>query len=261
MRDILFEHCVEFQDCFLFDGRFSPFEKVEDLPDYYPNGFRDYYPLVLIGEIGSLINLSCKEVRSPNIYDKEIEDECADIFIYLLLFGRMLEIHDKKRVFGLIQEHWKRPVASVVTKSNYYSECREMMKIVDRFLEPGKEILYTEEYFYGIFSSLQQVSMFTTKLEWQQVINSSHKQLVQKHTDPTNFTPDGLYRGSSRINIEKLLRFVESVGACLPEKRKDFLNRMGEIQAKCWPLTYSGDFTDIPLSGVERRNLLQPFAS
>jgi hypothetical protein len=229
MRDILFEDCVEFQDCFLFDGRFSPFEKVDDLMDYYPSGFRDYYPLVLIGEIGSLINLSCKEVRSPNIYDKEIEDECADIFIYLLLFGRMLEIHDKKRVFGLIQEHWKRPVAGAITRNNYYSECRKMMKKVERFLEPGKERLYNEEYFYEIFSSLQQVSMFATRLEWQQVINNFHTQVIQKHTDPNSFTPDRLYRGSFRINIEKLLGFVERVDAFLPEKRKDFLKRMGEL--------------------------------
>jgi hypothetical protein len=235
MTNLSFEDCVRFQDCFLFDGKFYPFEKVDNLPDYYPNGFRDYYPLVLNGEIGSLINLSCKEVRSVNIYDKEIEDECADIFIYLLLFGRMLEIHDKKRVFGLIQEHWKRPVAGVITRNNYYSECEELQDNIRRFRKPEKERLYNEEYFYEIFSSIQQISKFKTGLEWQQVIDNFHRQIIQKHTDQNNFTPDGLYKGSSRINVDGLLKFTDDVGIVLPEKRKDFLKRMGKVQSHSFP--------------------------
>ena len=232
MRDITFQDCVELQDCFLFDGRFSPFEKVKD--------FRTYYPHVLIGEIGGLFNFSCKLVRSPNPYDEQIEDECADIFIYLLLFGRMLEIHDQKRVLGLVDKHWTNPVNTVHTEDGYYNQCKEMIEKVLCFLKPGKEHYYNDGYFYEIFSSLQQVSRFITKQDWQYIINKFHHQVIQKYTDVNCFTVDGLYKGSFRINIDGLLSFISNVGMELPEKRVDFLNRVKVLQSSFWPALTSG---------------------
>jgi hypothetical protein len=222
-----------FQDCFLFDGKFSPFEKVKD--------FRAYYPRVLIGEVGGLLNLSCKSVRSPNIYDEEIKNECADIFIYLLLFGRMLEIHDQRQVLGLIGKRWNEPVTAIVTEEDYHNQCVEMIEKVLCFLKPGKERYYNEGYFYEIFLSIQQSSKFITKLDWQYIINKFHQQVIQEHTNVNYFTPDGLYKGSFRINIDNLLHFTGKVGVELPEKRIDFLKRMKLAQSKFWPMLISGD--------------------
>lgn len=228
MKDILFEDCIEFQNCFLFDGKFSPFEQVED--------FLTYYPRVLIGEIGGLFNISCKSVRSVNIYDDEIEDECADIFIYLLLFGRMLEIHAQKCVLGLIAKHWSDPVPDdLKTEEDYYNQCKNMIEKVIFFLNPDREHYYSEHHFYDIFSAIRQISNFKIKLSWQQVINTFHGYVIQKHTNPNLFTLDGLYRGSSRVNIGALLQFVDKIEMKLPAKRVDFLRRMENIQFELWP--------------------------
>lgn len=233
MRDISFQHCVEFQDCFLFDGRFSPFEKVDD--------FQAYYPRVLIGEIGGVINLSCKLIRSPNIYDKDIEDECVDMFVYLLLFGRMLEIHDQRRVLGLIGKRWTARVIAVRTEEGYYKQCEGMIEKVLCFLKPGKERYYNEEHFYEIFSSIQTVSQYISKQNWQCIINKFHQQVVYTHTDPNCFTIDGLYKGSFRINIDRLLSFISKVDIELPKKRVDFLNRVKVVQSGFWPTLSSGN--------------------
>jgi hypothetical protein len=243
MRDISFTDCVEFQDCFLFDGKFSPFENVGD--------FRKYYPRVLIGEIGGLLNLSCKVPRSANTYDDEIKDECADIFIYLLLFGRMLEIHDQKQVLCLIGKNWNEPVTVVLTEEEYYNECVGMIEKVCCFLKSGKEQYYNEGYFYEIFLSIQQASKFITKQNWQHIINKFHEQVIQKHTDVSHFTPDGLYKGGCRINIDNLLYFTRSVGVELPEKRIEFLQRMQVIQSKFQPDLSSRE----PMKSTNANNL------
>jgi hypothetical protein len=227
MRDISFQECVEFQDCFLFDGKFSPFEKVED--------FRAYFPRVLIGEIGGLFNLSCKLARSVNPYDNEIEDECADLFIYLLLFGRMLEIHDQKQVLGLIAGHWNDPVTITLTEEEYYNRCEDILEKVLCFLKPGKESYYNEHHFYELYLSIKQASKFITGLDWQPVINKFHRGVLQTHTDPNSFTADGLYKGTCRIHIDSLLRFIEKTDVKLPEKRVAFLKRMDALQDSFWP--------------------------
>src|SRR5262245_15201145 len=201
MDDLSFHDCVEFQDCFLFEGHFTPFEDVKD--------FHTYYPRVLLGEIGGLINLACKQVRSVNIYTEEITDECADIFVYLLLFGRMLEIHDRKPVLGLIQEDWNQKIDGVLTEEDFYNECRSLIKKIDRFLDPEAGPLYNPSYFREIFWSLRRASRYITNREWQQVINDFHQQVLYKHTDVNNYTIDGLYRGCFRIHLDKLLGFAD----------------------------------------------------
>lgn len=223
MKDLSLQDCIELQDCFLFDGKFSPFENTDD--------FLEYFPLVLVGEIGGLINVSCKLVRTPNIYTDEIEDECADIFIYLLLFGRMLEIHEQKEVFNLIESHWNFPVAPLQTEKEYYASCLAMLEKALHFLQPGKAEYYNGEYFCDFFLSILQVSNYITKKEWRQVINKFHEKVIQKHTDPNYFTLDGLYKGSFRINIEKLLAFADSIDIQLPEKRISFLRRVAVAQS------------------------------
>lgn len=227
MRDISFQDCVEFQDCFFFDGKFSPFEIVDD--------FRSYYPRVLLGEIGGLLNLSCKLARSANTYGEEIRDECADIFIYLLLFGRMLEIHDQRQVLGLVAKHWNDPITVTLTEADYYNRCEDMMEKVLCFLRPEKETYYNESRFYHIFSSIRQASNFITKVPWQHVVNQFHRDGIQKYTQPDRFTLDGLYKGSFRINIDNLLRFIIKVDVELPEKRVSFLERVKVAQSIFWP--------------------------
>jgi hypothetical protein len=236
MRDLSLQDCIEFQDCFLFDGKFSPFE--------FAGNFQDYYPRVLMGEIGGLFNLSCKLARSPNIYDDEVEDECADIFIYLLLFGRMLEIHDKKEVFNLIGKRWNHTVAPLQTEGEYYDCCMTMMEKAIRFLKPGKEEYYNAEYFCDFFLSILQASNYRTKKEWRQVINKFHEKVIQNHTDPNHFTFDGLYKASFRINVEKLLAFADRVGVQLPEKRMSFLRRAAVAQSRYFPELSSEESTN-----------------
>lgn len=223
LRDITFQDCVEFQDCFLFDGKFSPFENIDN--------FQTYFPRVLIGEIGGLLNLSCKSERSPNIYDDEIKDECADIFIYLLLFGRMIEMHQGKKVFGSIAENWSdSQTTRLKTEDDFYDQCMKMLKMVLCFLEPGSVTFYNERHFYEIFSTLREVSNYKTKLSWQQVINSFHQYVIHRHTNPITFTPEGLYKGSFQINIDNLLRLIDHIDLELPKKRVDFLKRMKAVQ-------------------------------
>src|SRR5262249_33970361 len=161
---------------------------------------------------GGLINLSCKLIRSPNIYNEQIEDECADLFIYLLLFGRMLGIHNNKDVLKLIDKNWNMSVDGVVREEDYYSKCVMMIEKTLCFLKPEKEHFYNEEYFYEIFLSIQQVSSFITKLDWQNVVNRFHYHAINKYTDINLFTPDGLYKGSFRINIDRLLCFTWKIG-------------------------------------------------
>lgn len=224
MKNLSFYDCAEFQDCFLFDGKFSPFENVED--------FREYYPRVLIGEIGGLFNLSCKLVRSPNIYENEIEDECADIFIYLLLFGRMLEIHDQKKVLGAINESWHEPVRQLVSEKEFFDCCTMMMEKSLRLLKPEREQCYTSQYFLEIFLLLLQASQYITQRDWQHTINKFHRQVILKHTDPASFTFDGLYKGSFRINVDKLLTFMDRINLQLPEKRIKILKRVAIAQSE-----------------------------
>jgi hypothetical protein len=220
----------------LFDGKFSPFENVDD--------FLDYYPLVLVGEICGLINVSCKLVRTPNIYTDDIEDECADIFIYLLLFGRMLEIHKEKQVFNLIRSHWRYPVAPLQTEKEYYACCLALNEKALRFLKPGREECYNDEYFRDFFLLILQVSNYITKKEWRQVINKFHEKVIQKHTDPNCFMFDGLYRGSFRINIDKLLAFADSIDIQLPEKRISYLRRVAVAQSVYFPEPSSKETTN-----------------
>lgn len=251
MRAITFQDCVEFQNCFLFDGKFSPFENIDN--------FQTFYPHVLIGEIGGLINLSCKTARSVNIYDDEIKDECADIFIYLLLFGRMLEIHDDKKVLGAIAERWSDPlITTLKTEEDFYHQCIKMLKMVLCFLEPGSESYYSERHFYEIFSTIRQVSEFKTKLSWQEVINTFHKIIIHRHTNPASFTMDWLYRGSGRMNIKKLLQFIRKIDMDLPVKRIEFLERIMEIQSKIWmvePFSNGAECEELSAQENQRHNI------
>jgi hypothetical protein len=224
MKDVSFYLCVEFQDCFLFDDHFSPFEHVGD--------FRKYYPRVLLGEIGCLINASCKQPRSANLYDEEIKDECTDLFIYLLLFGRMLKIHKQIDVFGLIQKRWNDRIDGSISEDDFYNKCRGLMKKVDRFLDPEAEGLYNERYFYEIFLSIQQISRYQTGLDWQQVVNDFHRQVLVTHMDPKNITLDGWYKGVSRLDFGKLLGFIEKVDVNLPPKRIQFLERIAILHGQ-----------------------------
>lgn len=224
MKDLSFQDCVEFQDCFLFEGKFSPFENVED--------FWEYYPRVLIGEIGGLFNLSCKLVRSPNIYEHEIEDECADIFIYLLLFGRMLEIHDQKRVLCSVSESWHKPVRQLSSEKAFFDCCMTMMEKSLCFLKPEREHCYNNQHFLEIFLLLLQASQYITQKDWQHTVNIFHRQVILKYTDPARFTFDGLYKGSFRINIDRLLTFIDRMNLQLPDKRVNFLKRVAIAQPK-----------------------------
>lgn len=222
MKDIKLQDCIEFQDCFLFDGRFSPFEDVDD--------FLDYYPRVLLGEIGGLINLSCKLVRTSRTYDEEIEDECVDIFIYLLLFGRMLEIHRQKEVFNSIRTAWDEPFPALRSKQKYNDCCASLMEMALRLIKPGKEQYYNDAAFHECFLVIRQASCFITNQSWQQLVNQFHRQTVIRHTDPTKLAFNGLFNGVFQIRMSSLLKFIEKVEIDLPQKRVKCLKELEAAQ-------------------------------
>lgn len=232
MKNFSLNDCIEFQNCFLHDGKFSPFENVGD--------FRVYFPRVLIGEIGGLINLHCKLRRSCNKHDDEIEDECVDMFIYLLLLGRMLEIHDGKQVLGSIRECWNAPITPLASEEDLYQCLEEMIWSAFRLLKPGKELCYNETFFQGFFFSVQRVSEFVTSQSWQHLVNKFHQQVIEKHTAPMSFSFDGAYRGSFMMDIGHLLALIDKIEIKLPQKRIEFLARVNATQSIYFP----GYFTE-----------------
>jgi tRNA uridine 5-carbamoylmethylation protein Kti12 len=153
----------------------------------------------------------------------------------------MLEIHDQKQVLSLIGKRWNEPVSVILTGEDYYDRCLGMIEKALCFLEPGREQYYNEDYFYEFFSSIQQISKFVTKHDWQQNINQFHREAILKYTDPNQFTLDGLYKGSFRIDTDRLLYLIDKVDMELPEKRVDFLKRVKVAQSMFLPTPSSKD--------------------
>ena len=74
MKSITLKQCAKFQEIFFHDRVYSPYEIIKNY---------DYFPMVILGEIGTLLNTYLKQYRSPNDYKKEIGN---DVQTYLFVF-------------------------------------------------------------------------------------------------------------------------------------------------------------------------------
>lgn len=67
-QNITFKTCFKIQECFRVPGNsipiYSPFEKV--------GNWDRYFQLAIVGEIGSLLNLYCKQLRKYKQYQQQI---------------------------------------------------------------------------------------------------------------------------------------------------------------------------------------------
>jgi hypothetical protein len=218
MKDISLVDCIEFQDCFLYDGHFQPFETVKR--------YETYYPLALIGEFGGMIDLACKRVRSANLYTEQLTDECADMFVYLLLFGRMLEIHKEIKVLGLIDQNWSKMPDIIITDETFPMATSAFLQTLSELLRAEGIHPFTEHFFLRIFEHIKCFNRYLAQQEWQETINEFHYTALLKYTTPSAYTIDGRYKGTTHVDFRKLQCFIERIGVDIPLKRAAFLQRL-----------------------------------
>jgi hypothetical protein len=219
MKNISLRKTIDFQECFYHDGKFSPFELAQD--------YKIFYPLAIIGEIGSLINNKCKSIRSQHSYAENIVNDCADIFIYLMLFGRMLEKHEKFSIFDDIESKWETPEKEIKSEKDF---CKHISllneKIATFFTEDTK--LYTSDFFGSIFSIIKDISFYLTSSHWQEIINKFHISTLEEFSQINKYTPDKWYAGSCYVDFDKLVNFIESSEIQIPKKRILFFKRLSQ---------------------------------
>lgn len=221
MIDLTLRDCVEFQEVFWHEGKYSPYEKVVKP--------LEYFVMATIGEIGSLINNYCKQTRSPNDYSKKIENECADIFIYLLTYILIVQKKKSLQLLESVEKNWSSPALNLKSEDLDY-RLISLIEKVSFLLKPGYEKHLTSDYFLELFEMIKSISYYLTGESWQEIINEFHLSTFETHTDFNNYTPDLMYRGSSYINFANLISWAEKVKIKFPEKRKMFLQRMSKLQ-------------------------------
>ena len=221
MKNISFQECVEFQDCFYSDGVFYPFDLLND--------FNNYFPLAIIGEFGGMLDIACKRIRSNNLYNDQLFDECADIFIYLLLYGRLIEIRNNRFVLNNIKKNWNRKSNFIISDETLAARTAEFLCIIIDLLNQTHDSS-PEIIFENIFEYIKAFNFYFNRKNWQETINRFHYFTVLKYTHPEAYTIDGWYKGSTQVNFSKLVTFVIRNEIEIPRKRIEFLNRMSEKQ-------------------------------
>lgn len=214
MRHLDFQSSVAFQDIFFHEGKYSPYELVEDP--------RNFYISSLLGELGSLLNTYCKQVRSPNIYDRELHNDCVDIFIFLLLTALA---NNRKDLCASFEELWVSEVQNpLLSEKDFFVHVRDL---VQKTLDLANDDFFTSKQFNEIFEGVKKINLFITKKNWVENITKTHREiLIQEFTDPFRYTPEGYYRGSCYVNFQKLNAWIRDHEVELPSKRKLFLERM-----------------------------------
>ncbi len=219
MKDIGLVACIEFQEVFFHGNISSPYE--------FAKNWETYYPLTVLGEIGTLLNNYCKQIRSPNNYRKEIENDSADIFIFLLTLGMMIERKKGKKVFSKIKADWSATHLQLRNESEFTKEVLSLINNTSKLLNKDN---YNEVFFLRLFKSIKAVSTYVTKRPWQEVINNFHSYTLDKFTEFDRYTPDLWYRGSCYVNFSSLRKWIEKNKVDLPPKRLLFLSRMEKLQ-------------------------------
>lgn len=222
MKNITLDSAIGFQDIFVHGDVMSPYEFV--------GSWQDYHPLVIIGEIGTLMNNLCKSVRSPNDYAHDIEDDCADIFISLLILGMEIEKKTEHRVFPGIRSAWNANVKGLRSEAELMSEMESLIGRAFLLTKADKEKSYTAEFFSGLFRSMKEIGAYASKKDWQEIMDGFHRHTLERLTSFERYTPDLWYRGSCFVDFGKLLAWVGQNEAALPKKRILFLERMKKLQ-------------------------------
>ncbi len=223
MKNITLDECISLQESFFHDGVFSPFEFVED--------YHVFYPLAIIGEVGSLVNNFCKKIRSPNDYSSKIRNESADVFVYFLLFGRMIEKNEGLRVFGKIKENWDEEPSIIKDDFNFKGEIDILLKKISLFSSTEKNECYTEEFFYEIFKLIKDINFYVTGSTWQEIINEFHINVIKEFTNIKKYSPDLWYNGSCYVNFSKIIDFIKRNEVEVPKKVFLFLDRIEKLQS------------------------------
>ncbi|MCX6787888.1 MAG: hypothetical protein NT108_01835 [Candidatus Kaiserbacteria bacterium] len=227
MKNITLAAAINFQEIFLHDGVLSPYEFVDS--------WETYHPLVIIGEIGTLINNRCKSVRSPNEYAHDIENDCADIFISLLILGMLIERETAHRVFAGIKKEWKTPAKGLKDEESLVKEMEALISKTFLLTKAGKEKCYTTDFFLRLFRSMKEVSVTVSGKSWQEIMNTFHTDTLEQLTSFDRYTPDLWYRGSCFVHFGKLLFWLQQNEVALPQKRLLFLERMRKLQEQAMP--------------------------
>ena len=221
MKDIDLDLCIEYQHCFFHDGFFSPFENVQD--------YRTFFPMAILGELGSLLNVYCKTFRSPNDYLSELSNESADVFVYLLLYGLIRENDLNERIVQGIADRWGLEPSG---PKNDQVLCEHVETIASTVLNlrcldnPSLE----RAAFLEIFIHLKAIHSYMCQERWQTTINQFHCENVLKFSNPMAYTCDLMYRGSCWVNFDGLLGFVENAKIPISQKRITFLKKMRRMQ-------------------------------
>ncbi len=227
MKNITLDAAINFQEIFLHDEVLSPYEFVDS--------WETYHPLVIIGEIGTLINTRYKSMRSPNGYAHDIENDCADIFISLLILGMLIERETRYRVFSGIKKEWKTPAKGLKDEENLIKEMEALISKTFLLTKAGKEKYYTADFFLRLFRSMKEISAYASGKSWQDIMNTFHADTLEQLTSFERYTPDLWYRGSCFVHFGKLLFWLQQNEVRLPQKRILFLERMRSLQEQSMP--------------------------
>ncbi len=214
MKSITLNEAVKFQDIFWHDGVYSPYEEVKDIT---------YYPLVVAGEVGTLLNSFLKQTRSPNSYKKEIENDCADIFICFLIYLLVLQKKDGKNRISALEKVWNVKPVRIVDLRNFKKKC---VLLIEKILSDDLKSTDSLE----IFRSIKSLTSYVSNKNWQKIIDEFHAYAFEKFTEFENYTPDLWYRGSCYVDFQKLIDWGKKNSAELPPKRLLFLKRMASLQ-------------------------------
>lgn len=222
MKNITLDAAIGFQDIFVHGDAMSPYELVDS--------WQDYHPLVIIGEVGTLINNRYKSARSPNDYSGDIENDCADIFISLLILGMEIEKKTEHRVFSGIRKAWSAPAKALKDEVDFLGEMESLIAKMFLLAKPGKEKYYAEEFFSKVFLSMKEISAYASGKDWQNIMDGFHNHTLDRITNFERYTPDLWYRGSCQVDFKKLLAWIGENEVALPKKRMLFLERMDTLR-------------------------------
>lgn len=208
--------CIELQECFFDGNAYSPFECVKE-----PLKF---YPMALLGEIGCLINTQCKTVRSTHDYFDTICHDCNDIFLYLLLTGRILEKEYKNLKYShALYKYWD--------KIDSYEGYTDVFRLLSSLNRLALQMItdHSTQIFIEFFKLFQYTNLILTERNWPDTATESSLQVLEEIDQGKPITPDLYYNGSFYINFKRLLKFIHKYDIKIPPKRVLFYQRLGDV--------------------------------
>jgi len=220
ISNISLRSVLDFQEIFFHDNLCSPYEEV----DWHP-----FFTLATLGEVGTLINSYCKQVRSPNSYSAEIENDCADIFIFFITGLMLLERNEKRQVYRLVEEEWDKSAHPIANDKELISALNGIQKLLISVIEAESTQIYTEQLFLEFTKLIKSISFYLTESSWQSVINKFHIFTAEEFTTPNAYTPDLWYKGSCFVNFELLLKWINDNQVFIPKKRLLYIEHLLEI--------------------------------